>query len=260
MMKTLHMISYIVAICSLVLHQIAGFSVQTPSTVAIHRQPMNFRPTSTCMFAEAAEDETTPTEQEGAAVDELTNNESKSTSGAADILNSPAFLKRKLEVLQKDKDAVETALEDAKKRLEEGKAEWGTQLEDLQKEYKNIQQRMNTQNNAGDNMATVLVARQLLGVLDIYDRAFTAITANTDEEKAIQAEYKEAYDMVLETFERLGVKQVETVGIEFDYENHQAVMQKPSDEYEEGIVSEELQKGFRCGDQLVRAAMVVVAA
>jgi molecular chaperone GrpE len=66
--------------------------------------------------------------------------------------------------------------------------------------------------------------------------------------------------MVLQTFQSLGVELVPTVGLEFDYENHQAVMQKPSVEYEEGIVCEELQKGFRCGDVLVRAAMVVVAA
>jgi molecular chaperone GrpE len=47
--------------------------------------------------------------------------------------------------------------------------------------------------------------------------------------------------------------------VEFDYEFHQAVMQKPSEEYEEGIVCEELAKGFKLNDQLIRAAMVVVA-
>ena len=56
------------------------------------------------------------------------------------------------------------------------------------------------------------------------------------------------------------MEEVETVGTEFDYEVHQAVMQKPSEEYDEGIVCEELQKGFKIGDTLVRAAMVVVAA
>jgi molecular chaperone GrpE (heat shock protein) len=37
-------------------------------------------------------------------------------------------------------------------------------------------------------------------------------------------------------------------------------MQRPSEDYEEGIVCEELQKGFKLGDVLVRAAMVAVAA
>lgn len=119
---------------------------------------------------------------------------------------------------------------------------------------------MNTQSKKGDNMATIQVTRQMLEVLDNYDRAFGAVTPSTDEEKAIEAEYKATYDMILDTFGKLGVEEVATLGTEFDYEVHQAVMQKPSDEYEEGIVCEEFQKGFKLGNELVRAAMVAVAA
>jgi molecular chaperone GrpE len=104
------------------------------------------------------------------------------------------------------------------------------------------------------------VVREMLDLLDNCDRAFGAVVPETDAEKAIEAEYKEAYKTVMSAIEGLGVEAVPTVGIEFDYELHQAVMQKPSDEYEEGIVSEELQKGFKLGDTLIRAAMVVVAA
>ncbi|GKY95078.1 hypothetical protein MPSEU_000471900 [Mayamaea pseudoterrestris] len=244
-------------ICTLCASQTSGFSVRAPSGVSIRRFAVAARP-STCLFAEQ-EDGATASDAE-VAEDISPPVESKTSTGGTDILTSPAFLTRKLEVLRKDAVAVETALEEAKARLQAGKDEWGPQLDELQKEYKNIQQRMNTQNNAGDTMSTVQVARQLLTMLDNYDRAFIAVTPETDAERAIEAEYKEAYDMVLSTFDKLGVKPVETVGKEFDYENHQAVMQRPSEDYEEGIVCEELQKGFRCGDILVRAAMVVVAA
>lgn len=104
------------------------------------------------------------------------------------------------------------------------------------------------------------VVREMLELLDNFDRAFTAITAETDAEKAIEAEYKAAYQTVMDTIAGLGVEEVKTIGTEFDYELHQAVMQKPSDEYEEGIVCEEFQKGFKLGDTLIRAAMVAVAA
>jgi molecular chaperone GrpE len=119
---------------------------------------------------------------------------------------------------------------------------------------------MSQQSKGGDEMATTQVARAMLDVLTTCDRAFGAVMPETDEQKAIEAEYKPIQQMVLDTFKELGVEEVKTVGIEFDYEIHQAVMTKPSDEYEEGIVSEELQKGFKMGDMLVRAAMVVVAA
>jgi molecular chaperone GrpE len=100
----------------------------------------------------------------------------------------------------------------------------------------------------------------MLGVLDNYDRAFGVLTAETDEQKEIEDAYRATYDKILATFESLGVTEVETVGAEFDYEVHQAVMQRPSDDYEEGIVCEELAKGFVLEDKLIRAAMVSVAA
>ena len=58
------------------------------------------------------------------------------------------------------------------------------------------------------------------------------------------------------------ISQIEnSFGIEFDYEFHQAVMQRPDEDYEEGMVCEELAKGWLTEDgELIRAAMVVVAA
>ena len=127
-------------------------------------------------------------------------------------------------------------------------------------QYQNIQTRFNEQNKKGDRMATVQVAREVLKVLDNFDRAFGVINAQTDTQVAIEQEYRQTYANILQILADLGVEEVETVGIEFDYEVHQAVMQKPSDEYDEGIVCEEFQKGFKLGDTLIRAAMVSVAA
>lgn len=59
------------------------------------------------------------------------------SSGANDILNSPAFLKRKLEVLQSDLKSIDEKISDANKIYEENKAEWGPQLDDLRKEVSN---------------------------------------------------------------------------------------------------------------------------
>ena len=127
-------------------------------------------------------------------------------------------------------------------------------------QYKNIQERMSGQNKQADEFATRDVVRAMLEVMDNFDRAFQAIKPETDEEKAIEEEYKQIYQSILDTFDKLGVKQIETIGKEFDYELHQAVMQRPSDEYEEGIVMEEYQKGFIMGETLIRASMVAVAA
>lgn len=194
-----------------------------------------------------------------ASDNEVANPEASKPDAAMDILNSPEFLKRKLDVLKTDSAKAADDVAAAKERFEAGKAEWGPQMDDLQKEYQNIQQRMNSQSNKGDDMATAQVVREMLAVLDNFDRAFGQVNPSTDEEKAIEAEYRQAYDTVLEIFKKLGVEEVPTVGSEFDYEIHQAIMQKPSEDHEDGIVCDELQKGYKIGETLIRAAMVAVA-
>lgn len=240
-----------------------GFLASSSEAYALCRPSTNlpttrlaFRPSTCLRSADTDEASKEPSDSDDGS---KTEEKAKSEDAATDILNSPAFLKRKLEVIQSDTAKVEENIEAAKTRLEEGKAEWGSQIGDLEKEYILIQQRMSAQSNKTDDMSTTQVARQVLEVIDTFDRAFGAVTAETDAEKEIEVEYRKAYDMVFVILEKLGVEEVTSVGTEFDYELHQAVMQKPSDEYEEGIVCEELQKGFKI-DTLIRAAMVVVAA
>jgi molecular chaperone GrpE len=121
-----------------------------------------------------------------------------------------------------------------------------------------MQERFKSKTSQGSTDATIQVARKMLDVIDNCNRAFSNVSPETDEQKAVEAAFKKVYGNILSTFEELGVKEVPTVGIEFDYEIHQAVMQRPS-EFEEGIVCEELQKGYIIEDKLVRAAMVVVS-
>lgn len=179
--------------------------------------------------------------------------------GATDILNSPAFLKRKLELLKEDISKVEKDIEEMALKVEEGKAEWGEKLDQLDKEYKNIQERSIKMSSESGEQALIEVSRKLLDVVDNFDRAFMAVTPSNDDEAAVEAEYKKAYESLLSTFKTLGITEVETIGKEFDYEEHSAVFSKPS-EYEEGIVCEQLQTGWKLGDKLIRPAMVVVSA
>jgi molecular chaperone GrpE len=124
-----------------------------------------------------------------------------------------------------------------------------------------MQERLNKDASSGKEEATVQVVRKLLGVLDNYDRAFGVIEAETESEKEIEASYKTTYDIIMKAFDNLGVQKIETVGKEFDYNLHQAIMTKVSDEFEEGIVCEELAKGYATKEgACLRAAMVVVAA
>lgn len=203
-----------------------------------------------------------PTSQRGTVHLYATEEEDGASDGAStDILNSPAFLTRKLDVLKSDIVNVEEKLAERNQALEVGKAEWASQIEDLQTEFLNFSSRLSKESESGNEQSTMDVAKKMLDVLDNFDRAFGVVTPETDRDKEIEAAYKNTNKMVLDIFASLGVKEVVTLGTEFDYEFHSAVMMRPSDEYEEGIVCEELAKGYMMeSGKLIRAAMVSVAA
>ncbi len=66
------------------------------------------------------------------------------------------------------------------------------------------------------------------------------------------------YKQILTELESIDVKPIEAVGKEFDPELHNAVMQVESEEYETGIVAQELQKGYTYRGSVVRHSMVAV--
>lgn len=59
--------------------------------------------------------------------------------------------------------------------------------------------------------------------------------------------------------ESAGVKEIESEGVEFDPNYHNAVMMEDSDEVESGKISSVLQKGYMLNGRVIRAAMVKVA-
>lgn len=127
-LNSTYMLLISVALIGGCLHQAMAFSVGPAGRC----RPSLSTPTSTCLFSEdeGAAGEQVPQEQETAQ----NNNNNSNDSSSTDILNSPAFLKRKVDVLKSDIAKVEEDIAAAKQRLEEGKAEWGGQLDDLQKE------------------------------------------------------------------------------------------------------------------------------
>lgn len=253
MIRQLFLLSSIASVDAFISPQ----SLHAPNNIASSWQSQPLRHPSSPLHADASSDDS-----DGAA-DETEADEAKASLPSeeeSDILNSPAFLKRKEEVLQSDIAALEKEIEEANAVYAAGKEEWGAKFDMLNKESQGMQERMTKQGAQGTETATVEVAQKVLNVLDNYDRAFQSVDAATNEEVEIVDAYKKTYDMILDAFTELNVTKVETVGVEFDYEMHQAMMQMPSDEYEEGIVCQEFAMGWKCGDKLIRPAMVVVAA
>lgn len=91
----------------------------------------------TRLYAEESEESEAPVEDTVAE----TSEEAPAAAAAADddILNSPAFLNRKIDVLKSDIAAVEEKIAAANTVYEENKIEWGPQIENLRKEVSYLQ-------------------------------------------------------------------------------------------------------------------------
>ncbi len=100
--------------------------------------------------------------------------------------------------------------------------------------------------------------KQLIEVLDNFDRGQKAVENVEDCQKV-----KESFSLVLkqmkDTLTKLGLEVIETEGKEFDPNFHEAVMQTPTSEHPEGTIINELQKGYKIGDKVLRASLVNVA-
>ena len=101
------------------------------------------------------------------------------------------------------------------------------------------------------------VIEKLLPVVDNFERGLASIPE--EEQGSAHAEgMMMIYKQLMGELEKLDVKPIEAVGKEFNPELHNAVMQCESDEYESGIVAQELQKGYTYRDSVIRHSMVAV--
>lgn len=100
------------------------------------------------------------------------------------------------------------------------------------------------------------VIEELLPVIDNFERALKHVPADLQDN-----DYVKGVQGVVRQFEKtladMGVERIKTVGEPFDPHLHEAVGSEEGDGGQE-IVSEELQAGYRIGDQVVRHAMVKV--
>ena len=100
--------------------------------------------------------------------------------------------------------------------------------------------------------------KKLIEVLDNFERGKKALEKVEDCQKV-----KESFDLVhnqtIDVLTKLGLETIETEGKEFDPNFHDAVMQTPSADYPEHTIINELQKGYKMGDKVLRPSLVNVA-
>ena len=136
-----------------------------------------------------------------------------------------------------------------------------SELEDRVKrqmaEFDNFRKRTDKEKNAMFETGAKSVIEKILPVVDNFERGLASIP---EEEKGTPfAEGMEMiYKQLIGELEKMDVKPIPAVGEEFDPNLHNAVMQVESEEYESGVIAQELQKGYTYRDSVVRHSMVAV--
>ncbi|MEK3881639.1 nucleotide exchange factor GrpE [Paenibacillus sp. PL2-23] len=127
-----------------------------------------------------------------------------------------------------------------------------------QADFDNFRRRTMKEKEELGQYASMKLVGQLLPVVDNFERAMAAASSNSDYESLAKG-----VDMIFRqlsgTLDAEGLKPIQSVGEPFNPEFHQAIMTVESDEYEEGIVVEEVQKGYMLKEKVLRPAMVKVS-
>ncbi|GGI40106.1 nucleotide exchange factor GrpE [Mammaliicoccus stepanovicii] len=127
----------------------------------------------------------------------------------------------------------------------------------LYAEFENYKRRMKQEASIMKEYQAQSVLNDVLPALDNMDRALQQDGESEDFvtfKKGVQM----VYDNLLKALESNGLEEIVSINEAFDPNVHQAVMQDNNPDFESGVITEELQKGFKLKDRVLRPAMVKV--
>ena len=147
---------------------------------------------------------------------------------------------------KKKKDKKDEQIEDLNDRLRRQMAE-----------FDNFRKRSEKEKSQMFDMGARSIIEKVLPVVDNFERGLAAVPEDQKDDAFVTGMDK-VYKQLMTEFDSIGVKPIEALGQEFNPDLHNAVMQVESDEYEPGVVAQELQKGYMYKDTVVRHSMVAV--
>ena len=128
----------------------------------------------------------------------------------------------------------------------------------LAADFDNFRKRQEQERENLIKYGTEAALKKMIEVLDNFERGQKALENVEDCEK-VKESFNLVHKQVHEALSKLGLEEIKAVGEEFDPNFHEAVMQTPTSEHPEHTVINELQKGYKLGDKVLRPTLVNVA-
>ncbi|MDF4192715.1 MULTISPECIES: nucleotide exchange factor GrpE [Bacillus] len=127
----------------------------------------------------------------------------------------------------------------------------------VQADFENYKRRSRLEMEAAQKYRSQNVVTEILPALDNFERALQ-VEAESEQTKSLLQGMEMVRRQLMDALEKEGVEAIEAVGQEFDPNLHQAVMQVEDENFGSNIVIEELQKGYKLKDRVIRPSMVKV--
>ncbi len=154
--------------------------------------------------------------------------------------------KKKREKADKKQDALREKIEELEDRVKRQMAE-----------FDNFRKRSEKEKTMMFETGAKSVIEKILPVVDNFERGLASVPEEQKADGFAQG-MEMIYKQLMTELEKMEVKPIPAVGEEFNPDFHNAVMQVESEEYESGVIAQELQKGYTYRDGVVRHSMVAV--
>jgi molecular chaperone GrpE len=172
-----------------------------------------------------------------------------------DIQNAPMDMEHELPQADAGEDTA-SAQPGELEKLKSENALYLDRLARMQAEFDNFRKRSAREQQEFREYALTDALKQLLPILDSLDRAAKVESVSADDLRSgVELIDRQFHDVL----NRLGVEPIVATGKAFDPSLHQAIQMVDSDEVPDNHVVDELQRGYRLRDRILRAAMVRVA-
>ncbi|HQP91987.1 MAG TPA: nucleotide exchange factor GrpE [Candidatus Omnitrophota bacterium] len=161
----------------------------------------------------------------------------------------------------KDKETVilsKTDFEQLKADAEKSREHWDRLLRQ-QAEFENIRKRMDKEKQEFQKYACEEIVAELLGIMDDLERSVEAAEKGQENFEAFLKGIEMILAHLYELLKSKGVAAIDAKGKKFNPLEQEALMQTETHENEDGEVLEELQKGYKIGDRVIRTSKVRVA-
>ena len=149
-----------------------------------------------------------------------------------------------------DVETLQQALTEEKEKAEKYLTNW----QRSQADFENFAKRAEQEKSETVESANRILVLDLLPILDDFERALASMPADLDEQSWTEG-IKLIYNKLKTVLETQGLAEIKAVGEYFDPYVHEATGQL---EGEEGLIVEEIRKGYKFRDKLLRPSMVMV--